>query len=123
QGQAGQAGHVNGQYPIAMTSLSGLALLMEGSTVREGKYSANLRKAVAWLVKRQGPRGLIGNPSSSSEGGRYMFGHGYAMLFLACAVGDMDEGKKRDEVIRVLARAVQFGRDAQTGRGGWGYVS
>ena len=33
-----------------MTALAGMALLMEGSTLREGKYSDNIRKAVDWLM-------------------------------------------------------------------------
>ena len=41
-----------GQYPTTMTALAGMALLMEGSTLREGKYADNLRKAVDWLMKR-----------------------------------------------------------------------
>src|SRR5690348_8111978 len=31
----------NNAYPVTMTGLAGLAMLMEGSTVREGQYSAN----------------------------------------------------------------------------------
>ena len=31
-----------GQYPTTMTALAGMALLMEGSTIREGKYSQNI---------------------------------------------------------------------------------
>src|SRR5262245_57927134 len=40
------------QYPVSMTGLAGLAMLMEGSTVREGKYSANIRKAADWCMDR-----------------------------------------------------------------------
>src|SRR5205823_5180060 len=39
-----------GVYPVAMTGMSGLALLMEGSTLTEGKYSNNIRKAADWLM-------------------------------------------------------------------------
>src|SRR4029077_13513760 len=40
-----------GQYPTTMTGLAGMALLMEGSTMREGKYSQNIKKAVEWFMK------------------------------------------------------------------------
>src|SRR5262245_29971054 len=54
-----------GQYPTPMTALAGMALLMEGSTVREGKYAKNIRRAADWLMERSqkgGNRnGLIGN--------------------------------------------------------------
>src|SRR5438552_2414135 len=41
-----------GQYPIAMTGLAGMALLMEGSTVRDGKYADRIRRAVDWFMVR-----------------------------------------------------------------------
>ena len=36
----------NGQYPSTMTAMGGMAFLMEGSNLREGKYSANVRRPV-----------------------------------------------------------------------------
>src|SRR5262249_50368515 len=41
-----------GQFPTTMTSLAGMAMLMEGSTLREGKYADKIRKAVDWLMDR-----------------------------------------------------------------------
>ena len=41
-----------GQYPLTMTGLSGMAMLMEGSTLREGKYKDHIRRAVDWLMAR-----------------------------------------------------------------------
>src|SRR5262245_8366547 len=72
-----------GNYPVAMTALAGLALLMEGSTPFEGQYSDQLCRAVSWLVTHSQEKGLIGKPDHISEAGRYMYGHGYALLFLA----------------------------------------
>ncbi|HEY8504128.1 MAG TPA: hypothetical protein VIL46_06065, partial [Gemmataceae bacterium] len=34
-----------GQYPTTMTALAGMCFLMEGSTVREGRYRENLIRA------------------------------------------------------------------------------
>src|SRR5262249_38759443 len=34
-----------GQYPMTMTALGGMSLLCEGSTIREGKYKDNIRRA------------------------------------------------------------------------------
>src|SRR5262245_19250105 len=50
-------------YPVAMTALAGIALLMEGSTMREGKYAENIRRAVDWLMETERTRsnGLISN--------------------------------------------------------------
>src|SRR5258707_111984 len=37
-----------GTFRVTMTAVSGMALLMEGSTIREGKYSVPIRRAVDW---------------------------------------------------------------------------
>src|SRR5882672_731392 len=46
-----------GQNPVAMTSMAGLAMLCEGSTLTQGKYRDNIRLAVDWLVKRSNKGG------------------------------------------------------------------
>src|ERR1041385_2879853 len=66
--------------------------------------------------------GLIGDPNSPGESGRYMFGHGYGLAFLAAVQADLPAEQRR-RVKDVLNRAVQFSARAQTTRGGWGYVS
>jgi hypothetical protein len=112
-----------GQYPVTMTALSGMALLMEGSTIREGKYKDNIRRAVDWLMQRCMPNGMIGNPNIPGEAGRYMYGHGFSMLFLSSVVGEEEEGERRRKLVEILEKAAKFSHDAQTNRGGWGYVS
>src|SRR6476619_6154398 len=56
-----------GQYPTSMTALGGMSMLMEGSTLREGKHADNLRRAVDWLMDRAQGNGLIGNPNNPTE--------------------------------------------------------
>src|SRR5262252_8380207 len=112
-----------GQYPTSMTAMGGVALLMEGSTMREGKYADNIRRAVDWLMERSQRNGLIGNPNNPTEAGRYMYGHGFSMLFLASVYGEEEDGERRKKLEDVLTRAVDFCIKAQTPRGGWGYVS
>ncbi|MFO0927090.1 MAG: prenyltransferase/squalene oxidase repeat-containing protein [Gemmataceae bacterium] len=114
---------VNGQYAVSMTALGGMALLCEGSTLREGKYRDNIRRAVNWLMDRVQPNGLIGNPTSQSEGGRYMYGHGFSLMFLASVVGEVENARRRERLVQLLEKAAKYTRDAQTNRGGWGYVS
>lgn len=114
---------VNSGYAVSMTALAGTALLCEGSTIREGKYRDNIKRAVDWVMERIQPNGLIGVPSSQSEGGRYMYGHGFAVMFLACIVGEEENALRREKLVQVLERACKFSRDAQTNRGGWGYLS
>ena len=112
--------------PVAMTGLAGLALLMEGSTVRDGKYAINIRKAADWLMERsqKGNRnGLIGNPDHPSEQGRYMYGHGFGMLFLASVYGEEDDRERREKLKDILTRAAKYTGDAQSSHGGWFYNS
>lgn len=112
-----------GQYPTSMTALGGMVFLMEGSTLREGKYSQNIRRAVDWLMDRAQPTGLIGNPNNPTEASRYMYGHGFGLLFLACAYGEEEDAERRKRLEKILTKAVEFCGKAQTDKGGWGYVS
>src|SRR5688572_17523025 len=114
---------VSGHYAVSMTALGGMAMLCEGSTIREGKYRDNIKRAANWLMDRIQPNGLIGNASSQAEGGRYMYGHGFGLLFLSCIVGEEENVRRREKLVQQLERAAKYTRDAQTNRGGWGYVS
>jgi hypothetical protein len=112
-----------GQYPTAMTAVSGMALLMEGSTIREGRFKENIRRACDYLMSKARINGMIGDPGVPGESERYMYGHGYAVLFLSCIYGEEEEGERRRRLAEMLTNACQFSRDAQTARGGWGYTS
>jgi len=109
-----------GRYPTAMTALAGTALLMEGSTATQGKYAEPIRQAVDSLVGRSRPNGLIGDPKGDD---RYTYGHGFSMLFLSQVLGEEEDERRREELVRVLDKAVEFSGRAQTSDGGWGYVS
>ncbi len=108
-----------GQYRVAMTALAGTAMLAEGSTTTSGKYARNIRLAVDYLLSMSRPNGLIGY----REDYHYTYGHGYSMVFLSQVYGEEEDAQRREEIREVLTRAVQFCADAQTSRGGWGYVS
>ncbi len=109
----------NGNYPSAMTGMAGLALLAEGSTATQGKYASCVRDAVEFLVSRSRPSGLIGDDNDD----RYTYGHGFGMLFLSQIFGEEEDETRREELLEVLTKAVQFCGQAQTKAGGWGYVS
>src|SRR5579871_1912018 len=112
-----------GHFPSAMTGLGGMCFLMEGSTLRDGKYSQNIRRAVDWFMERAQPNGLLGNPGNPLDSERYMYGHGYGVLFLACVFGEEEDSDRRKRLESILTKAVEFTGKAQTGRGGWGYTS
>jgi Prenyltransferase and squalene oxidase repeat len=112
-----------GQYPATMTALAGMSFLMEGSNLREGKYSQNIRKTVEWYTKRAQTSGLLIDPRNPTEANHYIHSHGFSMLFLACVYGEEDDEKRRKDLEKILTRAVEFSGKAQTSHGGWGYVS
>jgi hypothetical protein len=123
QGGDGRWEAQGGAYPSAMTGLAGMAMLMEGSTLREGKYSDNIVKAVKWFMDRAQPNGLLCNPALPGERDRYTYGHGFGLLFLASAYGEEDDNERRQKLEKILKNAVEFSCKAQTDKGGWGYVS
>src|SRR5690606_2989527 len=51
------------------------------------------------------------------------YGHGFSMLFLSQVYGEEEDAQRRQQIKRVLEKAVRFTAEAQTTRGGWGYVS
>ena len=83
-----------GAYPTTMTALAGMAFLMEGSTIRDGKFSDKIRKATDWFMERSQRNGLLGNPNNPTGSARYMYGHGYGMLFLAQIYGEEEDGER-----------------------------
>ncbi|MBM3980105.1 MAG: terpene cyclase/mutase family protein [Planctomycetes bacterium] len=126
-----------GQYPTTMTAVAGMCFLMEGSTLKEGKYKEQVEKAVGWFLaaNRQQPNGMIGDVRNPTESTRYMYGQGFGTMFLACAYGEEDDKDQRDKLEKLLKKAVEFICKAQTSKkhkkpegkeveiGGWGYVS
>ncbi|HEY1861849.1 MAG TPA: hypothetical protein VGG61_15925, partial [Gemmataceae bacterium] len=68
-----------GQFSSAMTGMAGTTLLMEGSTIREGKFSDNIRRAVDWLIDHSQRNGCIGELNAPNQGLGYLYGHGYSM--------------------------------------------
>jgi HEAT repeat protein len=115
------------QYPVALTATAGLALLMEGSTPGQGAYAERLRLATDWLLERNqrhgAHAGLFADPLSQTEMTRYMFGQGYAMLFLASVYENETDAHRRGRIRAALRRAVAFAEQAQNTRGGWYYIS
>lgn len=120
-GSQSSLGHwTAGNYPTAMTALAGTAMICSGSTTTQGPYARHIRRAVDYLTAKSRPNGLIGDPHSDN---RYTYGHGFSMLFLSQVLGEEEDQERREELIDILNRAVDFSGKAQTPSGGWGYVS
>jgi hypothetical protein len=120
QSRGGQWLADGGTYPVAMTALAGTAILLDGNTTIQGKYAKQIESAVGFLIDQSQPNGLIGDPQRDT---RYMYGHGFSMLFLSEVLGEEEDPARRSKLVDVLHRAVEFAGQAQTPDGGWGYVS
>jgi hypothetical protein len=137
QAQDGHWEAQGGQYPTTMTALAGMCFLMEGSTLKEGKYSDQVTNAVKWFMApaRQQPNGMIGDVRNPTESTRYMYGQGFGTLFLASVYGEEEDKDQREKLEKLLKKSVEFICKAQTSKkhkkpegkeveiGGWGYVS
>ena len=109
----------SGRYPVAITALSGLALMANGSTCTSGPHAKAVRAAVEYVLTSADPEtGLIGE----QDPGRPMFGHGFAMLFLAEAYGTVGQNALDRRIRQALARAVDLTARSQSVAGGWYYT-
>jgi len=108
-----------------MTALGGMVLLMEGSTIKDGKYADNIRKAVDWFMEpgRCQRNGLIGNPNNP----RSRPATCTATASAYCSCPKFMARKKTPNAARSSKVSWpgrwKFTGKAQTNRGGWGYVS
>ena len=107
-------------YPTALAALAGTALIASGSTTTQGPYAKEIAHASDYLISKSRDNGLIGDPQSDS---RYTYGHGFSMLLLSQVLGEEGLLDRREELVDVLTKAVEFSGNAQTAAGGWGYVS
>jgi hypothetical protein len=113
-------------YRVAVTGLCGLALLAHGDTPTRGIYADNVMRATEYLIKASTAVGLICGPGDvdgrdrqSDE--RTMYGHAFAMTFLAQVLGLEGDLQRREQIRDVLHRAIQLTRRSQTDAGGWAY--
>ncbi len=107
-----------GRYPVAMTSLAGLALLMDGNTTTQGRYAPQVDRCVNFLLNSIQPSGLI---TGGEEESRPMYGHGFAMLFLSQLYGMTEDADRARQIHRVLRNGVALIQRAQSPAGGWIY--
>lgn len=105
------------EFPTAVTSLAGLALLAAGSTPGQGEYHAQVERAVEYVLSSVRANGLIASASEQ----RPMYGHGFAMLFLAQALGMNPDPKTEERIREALRRAIDLTAACQSRDGGWYY--
>jgi hypothetical protein len=114
-------GSQDGQtYPTVMTALSGMAFLAHGDTPSRGPYADNIRRAELYCIGNARPSGLITSPQEADS--RSMYGHGFALLFLASVYGMETDPRTRDTLKKVIANAIQLTARGQSAYGGWTYI-
>lgn len=99
----------------AITALAGMAFLASGSTPGRGPYGRQINLAIDYLLANTQPSGFIVASRSTSHGP--MYGHGFAVLFLAECYGM----SPRPELRETLSRAVKLIINSQNREGGWRY--
>ncbi|MCI0699809.1 MAG: hypothetical protein L0241_01820 [Planctomycetia bacterium] len=123
--QQQEDGSWRGSNSVTQTTISataGLALLMEGSTLKAGAYATNIRKALEWIEKNASANGALVTPLDM-ERSQSLSSQAQAILFLSC-VYDVDEDEnRRTRVAKLLEKAVVFTLERQTSRGGWAYFT
>jgi len=116
-GSWGAEGTPQGEYPMAMTGLAGLALVSAGQMPERGKYGHNVSRAIEFILKHVSNDGFI----TSGNDGRPMYGHGFAMTFLAEIYGSTGNSDLDARIKAALMKAVKKTQQAQSNQGGWYY--
>ena len=113
----------NGGANVAVTALSGLALLAGGHLPGRGKYGAAVARAADYLLAKGGSATKVGylqNTDAFLAHGA-MYQHGFGSLFLAEMHGTFPDPDKGAKVRDMLEKAIALIVKAQNREGGWRY--
>lgn len=110
----------NRNSEVGITAIAALALLSGGSTLDQGTYQENLRRACDYLLARTGPDGFIHAPErdASQPYHHTMNHHGMATWCLA----ELAAGSRDPRITSSLERAVRLTIECQGRSGGWRYL-
>jgi hypothetical protein len=107
---------------VAVTALSGLALMAGGNQPGRGQYGDHVSRAVDYIVRCSDQNtGLLNTRGQFGFQGP-MYGHGFATLFLAEVYGMVNERGLRDRLRGALGRAINLIITSQNREGGWRYM-
>ena len=109
-------GDFDGEVPVAVNALAGLALLSAGVTEDSGpaSYTTALRRCTDALLRRQTKGGYFNDNRSG------MYGHGFGTLYFAELYGTTPRRHKR--LREALRRALNVIEASQGREGGWDYL-
>lgn len=109
----------SGSYPVAMTSLAGLALLAGGNTPTQGPHARSVSGALTFILKSARRDGLIAQLEEESH---CMHGHGFALLFLTECFGMEEDQQRHAQIKLALERGIELTARSQSVAGGWLYT-
>ncbi|QEG43299.1 prenyltransferase/squalene oxidase repeat-containing protein [Roseimaritima ulvae] len=101
---------------VGVVALSGLAMLATGNLPGRGRFGEPLQRCIRYITGASLDSGFIVRRESVSRG--EMYGHGFATLFLAEALGITP----RDDLGAKVRAAVEIILAAQHSSGGWRYT-
>jgi hypothetical protein len=107
-------------YPVAVSSLAGMAFLAHGNSPTRGRYAPQVQQALDYLLTCSTNTGLITGPNQDS--GQPMHGHGFALMYLACVYGMETKESLRTRTKDAINAGVALTARGQSGAGGWTYV-
>ncbi len=120
--QAGDGSFGTGAYKgnVAVTGLAGLAFL--SADPNDSDIEKIVAKAVRYVLSQQNKDGLLATNGFGMQVGP-MYGHGFAVLFLADAHPKIADKKLKSDTKEALKRAVKLlVVKAQNREGGWRYM-
>jgi hypothetical protein len=116
--QRGESGAVGSRYAVAVTSLTGLAILGAGHQPHQEPHGATLRGCLKYILASV----RDGYITEAGESESRMHGHSYAVLFLCEVLGSL-EPEEEERVSVVIRDAVRVIENAQSRLGGWYYFA
>jgi len=100
---------------VAVSGLTGMAFLANGSTPGRGRYGQHVSRCVQFILSHAQESGFINAGAMNTHGP--MYGHGFATLLLAEVYGMSPDLQIR----KVLSKAVKLIISIQNEDGGWRY--
>lgn len=112
-------GGFQSSVPVATTAISCLAFMAAGNTPSRGQYAPNIRRGLEYILKCVSRSGYITEGNNAFGGSSGMHGHGFATLFLAEALGMIEDPELYERVHDKLKAAVHILEQTQNRFGGW----
>ena len=113
-------GFLRSPFPVATTSLAGLAILASGVLPGEGEHGDQLVGCVNFILEVARRDAFLTEADGDDQSGSRMHGHCYAVLFLTQVAGSLP-AQREAQVSSVIRSGIRVIQNAQSRDGGWYY--